>query len=34
VADVAITGAGGSSRLRLVIMPTGELGGFTPAPAS
>jgi serine-type D-Ala-D-Ala carboxypeptidase/endopeptidase len=34
VADVAVTSAGGSSRLRLVILPTGELAGFTPASAT
>jgi len=32
IADIAITTADGSPRLRMVIMPNGELAGFTPAP--
>lgn len=34
VAHVAITSPDDSRRLRIVILPTGELGGFTPAPAA
>jgi CubicO group peptidase (beta-lactamase class C family) len=33
VADIAITTPDESHKLRMVILPTGELGGFTPAPA-
>jgi serine-type D-Ala-D-Ala carboxypeptidase/endopeptidase len=34
VAHIAITTPDDSRRLRVVILPTGELGGFTPAPAA
>jgi CubicO group peptidase (beta-lactamase class C family) len=34
VADIAITTPDDSRGLRMVILPTGELGGFTPAPAA
>lgn len=34
VADIAITTLDHSSRLRVLILPTGELGGFTHAPAA
>jgi hypothetical protein len=33
VAHIAITSQGESRGLRIVVLPTGELGGFTPAPA-
>lgn len=33
VAHMAVTTPDDSRRLRMVILPTGELGGFTPAPA-
>jgi serine-type D-Ala-D-Ala carboxypeptidase/endopeptidase len=34
VAHIAITTPDDTRRLRMVILPTGELGGFTPAPAA
>jgi hypothetical protein len=34
VAHVSVTTPDDSRRLRLVILPTGELGGFTPEPAA
>jgi CubicO group peptidase (beta-lactamase class C family) len=33
IADIAVTTADGSPRLRMVIMPNGDLAGFTPVPA-
>jgi hypothetical protein len=32
VAHIAISAPDDSRRLRIVILPTGELGGFTPEP--